>query len=90
MKIEFFGAAQYVTGSKHILTTNSGTKILLDCGLIQGRSPNKEDRNRNFGFSPYDIDYVVLSHAHIDHSGLLPRLVRQGFKGIIFAHPATI
>ncbi len=90
MKIEFFGAAQYVTGSKHLLTTNSGTKILLDCGLIQGRNPNKEDRNRHFGFAPYDIDYVVLSHAHIDHSGLLPRLVRDGFKGIIFAHPATI
>ncbi len=90
MKIEFFGAAQYVTGSKHILTTNSGTRILLDCGLIQGRNPSKEDRNRHFGFSPYDIDYVVLSHAHIDHSGLLPRLVREGFRGIIFAHPATI
>jgi metallo-beta-lactamase family protein len=90
MKLAFYGAAQYVTGSKHLLTTQSGTNILLDCGLIQGRNPNKEDHNRKFGFAPYDIDYVVLSHAHIDHSGLLPRLVREGFKGIIFAHPATI
>ena len=90
MKIEFFGAAQYVTGSKHLITTQSGTKILLDCGLIQGRNPNREEHNRHLGFAAHDIDYLLLSHAHIDHSGLLPRLVRQGFSGIIFAHPATI
>ena len=88
--IQFFGAAQYVTGSKHLLTTLSGTKVLLDCGLVQGKLEGKEHVNRDFGFNPYDIDYVLLSHAHIDHSGLLPSLVRQGFKGIIFAHPATI
>lgn len=90
MHIQFFGAAQYVTGSKHLITTESGTKILLDCGLIQGRLQNKDTSNRHFGFNPYDVDYVILSHAHIDHSGLLPRLIREGFKGIIFAHPATI
>jgi metallo-beta-lactamase family protein len=88
--LQFFGAAQYVTGSKHLLTTASGTNVLLDCGLIQGRLQGKDDLNRHFGFAPYDIDYVILSHAHIDHSGLLPRLVREGFNGIIFAHPATV
>lgn len=90
MDIQFWGAAQYVTGSKHLITTENGTRILLDCGLVQGRLQGKDDLNRHFGFSPYDVDYVVLSHAHIDHSGLLPRLVREGFRGIIFAHPATI
>ena len=90
MQIQFFGAAQYVTGSKHLLTTEAGTKILLDCGLIQGRMQRKDTSNRHFGFNPPEVDYVILSHAHIDHSGLLPRLVREGFRGIIFAHPATI
>jgi metallo-beta-lactamase family protein len=90
MKIQFFGAAQVVTGSKHLLTTLSGKKILLDCGLFQGKVENRDNLNRNFGFEPYDIDYVILSHAHIDHSGLIPRLVKEGFKGIIFATPATI
>jgi metallo-beta-lactamase family protein len=90
MHIQFFGAAQYVTGSKHLVTTETGTKILLDCGLIQGKLQNKDTTNRHFGFNPYEVDYVILSHAHIDHSGLLPRLVREGFRGIIFAHPATI
>ncbi|MES2558351.1 MAG: MBL fold metallo-hydrolase [Bacteroidota bacterium] len=90
MHIQFFGAAQYVTGSKHLITTASGTKVLLDCGLIQGSLQHKDASNRHFGFNPYEVDYVILSHAHIDHSGLLPRLIREGFKGIIFAHPATI
>lgn len=88
--IGFYGAAQYVTGSKHVLTTQAGTKILLDCGLVQGRLPGKDDLNRHFGFVPHDIDYLILSHAHIDHAGLIPRLVSEGFTGIIFAHPATI
>jgi metallo-beta-lactamase family protein len=90
MQIQFWGAAQHVTGSKHLLTTPKGTKILMDCGLFQGRMADRESLNRNFGFNPYDVDYVILSHAHIDHSGLLPRLVREGFKGIIFATPASI
>jgi metallo-beta-lactamase family protein len=90
MEIQFWGAAQHVTGSKHLLTTPKGTKILLDCGMFQGRIPDRENLNRHFGFAPHDLDYVILSHAHIDHSGLLPRLVREGFKGIIFATPATI
>lgn len=90
MHIQFFGAAQYVTGSKHLITTQKGTKVLLDCGLIQGRMEGRDDLNRHFGFEPHDVDYLILSHAHIDHSGLIPRLVKQGFRGIIFAHPATI
>jgi metallo-beta-lactamase family protein len=90
MQIQFMGAAQYVTGSKHLITTESGTRILLDCGLIQGRMEGKNDLNRHFGFNPHDVDYLILSHAHIDHSGLIPRLVKEGFRGIIFAHPATI
>ncbi len=90
MQIQFMGAAQYVTGSKHLITTERGTKILLDCGLFQGRVEGRNDMNRHFGFAPHDVDYLILSHAHIDHSGLIPRLVKEGFRGIIFAHPATI
>ena len=87
MKLQFFGAARTVTGSKHLLTTNSGTRILLDCGLFQGI--NTDELNQNFGFDPASIDFLVLSHAHIDHTGLIPRLVRQGFTGPIYATPAT-
>jgi metallo-beta-lactamase family protein len=90
MQIQFNGAARVVTGSKHLITTPKGKQVLLDCGMFQGRIPNREDFNRNFGFSPNDIDYLILSHAHIDHSGLIPRLVAEGFRGIIFATPATI
>lgn len=88
-KIQFYGAAGMVTGSKHLLTTPKGKKILLDCGLVQGKKDSAIS-NRHFGFNPAEIDYLVLSHAHIDHSGLIPRLVKEGFNGIIFAHPATI
>lgn len=87
MKIQFCGAARHVTGSKHLITTEKGTKILLDCGLFQGI--NTQDMNQNFGFDPKEIDYVILSHAHIDHSGLLPRLVRKGFTGQIYCTEAT-
>ncbi|OYU94890.1 MAG: MBL fold metallo-hydrolase [Bacteroidetes bacterium B1(2017)] len=89
MNIQFFGAAQMVTGSKHLLTTPKGTKILLDCGLVQGHVEQRDDLNRHFGFKPSDIDYLILSHAHIDHSGLIPRLVKEGFNGLIFCTPAT-
>jgi metallo-beta-lactamase family protein len=82
MKIQFHGAAQRVTGSKHLLITEKGSKILLDCGLFQGL--NTQDMNQKFGFEPAEIDYVILSHAHIDHTGLLPRLVAKGFQGPIF------
>lgn len=87
MKIQFFGAARRVTGSKHLITTEKGTKILLDCGMFQGI--NTQDLNQNFGFDPKEVDFLVLSHAHIDHSGLLPRLVRKGFKGPIYCTTPT-
>nr|WP_294898637.1 MBL fold metallo-hydrolase [uncultured Pedobacter sp.] len=89
MKITFHGAAQTVTGSKHLITLNNGTQILLDCGLFQGQGSNTDEMNRDFGFDPKSVDYLVLSHAHIDHSGLIPRLVAQGFKGDIICTPAT-
>ncbi len=87
MELQFHGAARIVTGSKHLITTEQGTKILLDCGLFQGIQT--DDLNQNFGFNPAEIDYLVLSHAHIDHSGLIPRLVKQGFKGPIYCTGAT-
>ncbi|RDB05210.1 MBL fold metallo-hydrolase RNA specificity domain-containing protein [Runella aurantiaca] len=87
MKINFYGAARRVTGTKHLITTEQGTKILLDCGLFQGI--NTQDLNQNLGFSAKDIDFVILSHAHIDHAGLLPRLVRQGYRGPIYCTPPT-
>ena len=89
MQISFHGAAQTVTGSKHLITLNSGNKILLDCGLFQGHGSDTDSLNRDFGFNPKDIDYLILSHAHIDHSGLIPRFVSQGFKGQILATLAT-
>ena len=87
MQIQFFGAAQTVTGSKHLITTEKGTKILLDCGLFQGIQT--DEFNQNFGFKPSEVDFLVLSHAHIDHSGLIPRLVKKGFKGEIYTTAAT-
>jgi len=89
MKIAFHGAARTVTGSKHLITLKSGTKILLDCGLFQGMGKDTDTLNANFGFDAASVDYMILSHAHIDHSGLLPRLVKEGFKGKIFCTPAT-
>lgn len=87
MNLQFFGAAQRVTGSKHMITTKLGTKVLLDCGLFQGI--NTSDLNLKFGFNPAEVDVLLLSHAHIDHSGLIPRLVKLGFKGPIYCTAAT-
>lgn len=87
--IQFFGAARTVTGSKHVFITQKGVRILLDCGMFQGRSKNNGQDNLHFGFEPAAIDALILSHAHIDHSGLIPLLVKQGFKGKIFATTAT-
>jgi metallo-beta-lactamase family protein len=89
MQITFHGAAQTVTGSKHLLSLDNGKKILLDCGMFQGHGADSDVLNRHFGFNPAEIDYVVLSHAHIDHSGLLPLLVKEGFRGTIISTPAT-
>ncbi|MBI5077562.1 MBL fold metallo-hydrolase [Candidatus Falkowbacteria bacterium] len=89
MYLKFCGAAQNVTGSRHLLEIN-GQRVLLDCGMAQGGPKEKvRSLNENFLFNPTEIDYVVLSHAHIDHSGMLPRLVKLGFKGKIFCTMAT-
>ncbi len=89
MKIEFQGATRTVTGSMHVLHVNGNT-ILLDCGLFQGKRDESNSRNRTFPFDPKSITAVILSHAHIDHSGNLPNLVKQGFSGPIYCTPATL
>ena len=89
MKVKFCGAAQTVTGSSHLLTLDSGYKILLDCGLYQGNEDEFEDFNSNWLFDPSDIDCVILSHAHIDHCGRIPKLVKDGFRGKIICTSAT-
>lgn len=89
MKISFHGAARTVTGSKHLLELSSGKRILLDCGLFQGMGKETNALNRHFGFDPAAIDVMVLSHAHIDHAGLIPKLVEEGFRGKIWCTPAT-
>jgi metallo-beta-lactamase family protein len=88
MEIEFVGAAQTVTGSMHLVRTRHAT-VLLDCGLYQGRRRESFERNRRLPLPVHAIDAVVLSHAHIDHSGALPLLVAQGFEGPIFSTHAT-
>ncbi|MDB6120100.1 MAG: metallo-beta-lactamase [Verrucomicrobiaceae bacterium] len=88
MKIKFCGAAGTTTGSQHLIEVN-GQRILLDCGLYQGHRNDAFVRNQHFPFDPSKIDVVVLSHAHIDHSGNLPNLVKQGFRGNIFSTGAT-
>src|SRR5437868_6578136 len=89
MKLTFWGAAGTVTGSMHLLEAD-GKRILLDCGLMQGRRKIADQVNRNLPIDAASIDAVVLSHAHIDHSGNLPSLVKHGFGGPIFSTPATI
>ncbi|MBX3000475.1 MAG: MBL fold metallo-hydrolase [Caldilineaceae bacterium] len=88
MQITFHGAARAVTGSMHLLEVND-QRVLLECGLFQGRRAETYERNLNFPFDPATIDAVVLSHAHIDHSGNLPNLVKQGFRGAIWSTAAT-
>ncbi|MBZ5578589.1 MAG: MBL fold metallo-hydrolase [Acidobacteriia bacterium] len=89
MKLTFWGAAGAVTGSMHLVET-AGKRLLLDCGLNQGRRKDADQKNRNLPYPGASIDAVILSHAHIDHSGNLPTLVRHGFTGPIFSTPATI
>ncbi len=88
MQIEFVGAAQTVTGSKHLIRTKH-SNILLECGMFQGRRKESIKNNQDLGVNPFAIDAVILSHAHIDHSGALPLLVKQGFDGPIYTTPAT-
>ena len=88
VQLTFHGAAETVTGSRYLLETDSA-RVLVDCGLFQGL---KELRERNWnrpGFDPTTVDAVVLTHAHIDHIGYLPRLVKLGFRGPVWSTPAT-
>lgn len=89
MTISFHGAARTVTGSKHIITLDDGRKLLLDCGMFQGLGAETEELNSHFGFDPKEISVLLLSHAHIDHTGLIPKLVKEGFTGKIICTEAT-
>jgi metallo-beta-lactamase family protein len=89
MKISFHGAARTVTGSKHLVQLNNGENFLLDCGLFQGMGRDTDSLNATFGFDATKVNYVILSHAHIDHSGLLPKLAKEGFTGNIYCTPGT-
>jgi metallo-beta-lactamase family protein len=89
MKISFHGAARTVTGSKHLVQLDNNESFLLDCGLFQGMGRDTDSLNAKFGFDAAKVDYVILSHAHIDHSGLLPKLVKEGFSGAIYCTPGT-
>ena len=89
MKVKFCGAAQQVTGSCHLITLDSGYTILLDCGLYQGNSKDMRSFNSIWYFEPSAIDCLILSHAHIDHSGRIPKLVKDGFRGEIISTHAT-
>lgn len=90
MKIAFHGAARTVTGSKHLITLTNGKKILLDCGMFQGLGEETDGLNEEFGFDPKEVTYMILSHAHIDHCGLIPKLVKDGYGGNIYCTPATL
>ena len=89
MKISFHGAARTVTGSKHLVQLANGENFLLDCGLFQGMGRDTDAYNASFGFDAKTVDFVILSHAHIDHTGLLPKLAAEGFRGKIYCTPAT-
>ncbi|MBP5588938.1 MAG: MBL fold metallo-hydrolase, partial [Bacteroidales bacterium] len=89
MKIKFIGAAREVTGSKHLITTDRGKKILLDCGMFQGKGLETDNMNRDLGFYPDEIDHIILTHAHIDHSGLIPYMYKMGFRGSVICTNAT-
>jgi metallo-beta-lactamase family protein len=90
MKLETIGASGgEVTGSKFLFTTTENKKILIDCGMYQGKGLETDAMNRDLGFHPAEIDFILLSHAHIDHSGLIPYIYKNGFKGKVFCTPAT-
>ncbi|MFB6319844.1 MBL fold metallo-hydrolase [Saccharicrinis sp. FJH54] len=90
MIVKFLGAAQEVTGSKHLVITQKNKKILLDCGMYQGKGKETDAMNRDLGFEPSEIDHIILTHAHIDHSGLIPYVYRRGFRGSVICTHATL
>lgn len=90
MIIKFLGAAREVTGSKHLVITQKNKKILFDCGLYQGKGLETDSLNRDLGFNPKEIDHIILSHAHIDHSGLIPYIYKLGFRGSVICTQATL
>jgi metallo-beta-lactamase family protein len=89
MKIKFIGAAREVTGSKTLLITDSGKRILLDCGMFQGKGLETDGMNRDLMFDPSQVDHIILTHAHIDHSGLIPYMYKMGFRGSVICSNAT-
>jgi metallo-beta-lactamase family protein len=89
MKIKFIGAAREVTGSKHLITTGKGKRVLLDCGMFQGKGLETDSLNRDLMFDPSMIDHIILTHAHIDHSGLIPYMYKLGFRGSVICTNAT-
>jgi metallo-beta-lactamase family protein len=89
MKLKFLGAAREVTGSKHLITTKQGKRILIDCGMFQGKGLETDAMNRKVGFNPQELDHIILTHAHIDHSGLIPYLYKLGFRGSVVCTNAT-
>jgi metallo-beta-lactamase family protein len=89
MKIKFIGAAREVTGSKHLITTDLGKRILLDCGMFQGKGLETDGMNRDLGFDPTLIDHIILTHAHIDHAGLIPFMYKMGFRGSVVCSNGT-
>jgi metallo-beta-lactamase family protein len=89
MKIKFIGASREVTGSKFLITTDSGKKLLLDCGMFQGKGLETDSMNRDLMFDPSLVDHIILTHAHIDHSGLIPYMYHLGFRGSVVCTNAT-
>jgi metallo-beta-lactamase family protein len=89
MKLKFLGAAREVTGSKHLIVTKDNKKLILDCGIYQGKGLETDSLNRQLGFNPEQIDHIILSHAHIDHSGLIPYVYKLGFRGTVVCTNAT-
>ncbi len=89
MRIKFIGAAREVTGSKHLIVTDKGKKLLLDCGMFQGKGLETDAMNRNIMVDPKEIDSIILTHAHIDHSGLIPYFYKLGFRGSVICTTAT-
>ena len=88
MKITFLGATKTVTGS-NFLVEAAGKKFLVDCGMWQGKAEIEVQNEEKFEFNPQDIDFMLLTHAHIDHSGRIPKLYNEGFRNKIYAHKAT-